>query len=733
MARMKWIASVVGVWLVLLASAANAIEWPQQITADEGLIVVYQPQPEKITGNQLRGRAAMSLELKGQKDPVFGAFWFDARIDTNRDSGKVLVRDITVTRVGWPDSEAADEARFTQVVEAAIPTVGFTISLESLSASLKNAELEQQSLAELKNEAPEIRFADELAVLLLYDGKPNFSAVEDSPYERALNTPFLVVHNKSQNRFYLSSGNFWYSAKSALGPWQTTNSPPADLVAMLPEPETDTPADAHPPAVVVATEPTELIATQGKPNWKSLAGGKLLYVENTETPWLRDIEGGQMYLLLSGRWYRAKDQDGPWQFVRADRLPSSFSDIPPASDIGGLRVSVAGTEEADDALLDAQIPQTTAVKRSEATLEVTYDGPPTFEDIKGTEVAYAVNTGAQVLKIDNKYYAVDNAVWFVAAKPTGPWLVADTIPEDEINKIPPSSPVYNTTYVEVYESTPEVVYVGYRPGYMWSFPYYGVPVYGTGWYYPPYWGHYYYPRPPTWGLHVGYNPWTGWNVGVSWSNGFFSFGASWGGGWHGPYRPWGCCGGWYGGGYHRPPVVINTGNINIGNNVNIGNRTHIKNNLNKNTVAAGHLNRNLYQRPENRVRNASAETVKRNLKTAQLTKGRDNNVFVDKSGNVARKVGDQWQVRDKGNWQPDRSANEIRESLPQTRPQNINRDTIQRQEPINRPQQLPGNYHRPSTRPSIDRSNLNRDFQARQRGMNRAAARPMPARGGFRR
>ncbi|WP_339616867.1 carbohydrate-binding family V/XII [uncultured Gilvimarinus sp.] len=732
MARMKWIASVVGVWLVLLASAANAIEWPQQITADEGLIVVYQPQPEKITGNQLRGRAAMSLELKGQKDPVFGAFWFDARIDTNRDSGKVLVRDITVTRVGWPDSEAADEARFTQVVEAAIPTVGFTISLESLSASLENAELEQQSLAELKNEAPEIRFADELAVLLLYDGKPNFSAVEDSPYERALNTPFLVVHNKSQNRFYLSSGNFWYSAKSALGPWQTTNSPPPDLVAMLPEPETDTPADANPPAVVVATEPTELIATQGKPNWKSLAGGKLLYVENTETPWLRDIEGGQMYLLLSGRWYRAKDQDGPWQFVRADRLPSSFSDIPPASDIGGLRVSVAGTEEADDALLDAQIPQTTAVKRSEATLEVSYDGTPTFEDIKGTEVAYAVNTGAQVLKIDNKYYAVDNAVWFVAAKPTGPWQVADTIPEDEINKIPPSSPVYNTTYVEVYESTPEVVYVGYRPGYMWSFPYYGVPVYGTGWYYPPYWGSYYYPRPPTWGLHVGYNPWTGWNVGVSWSNGFFSFGASWGGGWHGPYRPWGCCGGWYGGGYHRPPVVINTGNINIGNNVNIGNRAHIKNNLNKNNIAAGNVNRNLYKRSENRARNASAETVKRNLKTAQMTKGRDNNVFADRNGNVARKMGDQWQVRDKGDWQTDRNTNEIRESLPKKRPETLpNRDTIQRPESINRPQA--GNYNRPSTRPTIDRSNLNRDFQARQRGMNRAASRPMPARGGFRR
>ena len=38
--------------------------------------------------------------------------------------------------------------------------------------------------------------------------------------------------------------------------------------------------------------------------------------------------------------------------------------------------------------------------------------------------------------------------------------------------------MYNTTHVHIYEATPEVVYVGYTPGYLWSFPYYGVPVYG---------------------------------------------------------------------------------------------------------------------------------------------------------------------------------------------------------------------------------------------------------------
>jgi hypothetical protein len=132
----------------------------------------------------------------------------------------------------------------------------------------------------------------------------------------------------------------------------------------------------------VATEPTELIATDGKPSWKSLTGGEILYVENTETPWLRQLATGNMYVLLSGRWYRSKSTSGPWTFVRADELPAGFKEIPPASDIGGLRASVAGTDEADEAQLDAQIPQTTAIKRSEAKLEVQYDGAPKFEAIR---------------------------------------------------------------------------------------------------------------------------------------------------------------------------------------------------------------------------------------------------------------------------------------------------------------------------------------------------------------
>ncbi|HMB58686.1 MAG TPA: hypothetical protein VKN35_02140 [Xanthomonadales bacterium] len=690
-----------------------AVEWPAEIEAKEGSIIIYQPQPEKLEGNVLAGRAAMSLELNSQEEPIFGAFWFRSRIETDTDAGIVTVLDLKVTKVTWADSTDAGEQRFTSLVEGAMPDSGFEISLDRLSASLATADQIQKSLDDLKNDPPAILFREELSVLLIYEGEPGFSPVEDSPYERALNTPFLVVRDTQSGECYLSSGTSWYEAENPLGDWVPTASPPADLLAMIPEPEEVPEAEdapAIPPKIVTATKPTELISTQGKPQWDSLPGGELLFVSNTETPWMRELSTQNMYVLLSGRWYRSRSQEGPWTFVRADELPASFRDIPPASDIGGLRVSVAGTEEAEQAMLDAQIPQTAAIKRNEATLKVEYDGSPEFEKISGTQVSYAVNTGAQVLEIENRYYAVDNGVWFTSAAATGPWVVADEIPNEAIQQIPPSAPVYNTTYVQVYQSTPEVVYVGYTPGYMWSFPYYGVPVYGTGWYYPPYWGRYYYPRTPTWGLHVGYNPWTGWNFGVSWGWGFMRVGVGWGGGWGGYYRPGGCCGGWYGGGYRRP-VVINTGNINIGNSINIGNRNNINNRISNNRVAnnASISNRkggNLYDRPANRARNASPAVAKTQWKDTAATRERRNNVYADPNGNVARHTKDGWQERSGGGWK--NVAPATRETATaKTRPTTTAR-----------PSALPSHQ----SRPQLNQRDLNRSRQARQTGASRQRA-----------
>ncbi|HET7637151.1 MAG TPA: hypothetical protein VFK47_00280, partial [Ktedonobacteraceae bacterium] len=212
------------------------------------------------------------------------------------------------------------------------------------------------------------------------------------------------------------------------------------------------------------------------------------------------------------------------------------------------------------------IPQTATITRSEAQLRVEYDGDPQFKSIEGTQLQYAVNTATPVIRgSENNYYAVQDAVWFTAPAPVGPWAVATTVPP-EIYSIPPSSSLHYVTYVKVYRSTPEVVYVGYTPGY------YGTVVsstsntvvYGTGWYYPPYVGHYWYGAPYTYGVGVA-STWTsesGWSMtlGVGYSYGYPYYYPWWGPwGYYGPCC-WGPAWGYGWGGYASTNVYGRWGN-----------------------------------------------------------------------------------------------------------------------------------------------------------------------------
>jgi hypothetical protein len=287
--------------------------------------------------------------------------------------------------------------------------------------------------------------------------------------------------------------------------------------------------------------------------------------------------------------------------------------------MGHLRVSVAGTEEAEDAVLESAIPQTSTIKR-DATIEVTYDGDPSFEDIEETTLQYAVNTSFQVIRSGKKYYCAYEGVWYEAGQPSGPWKVATAVP-DEIQKIPASSPVYNVKYVYIYDHTPEAVYVGYYPGYTYSYVYHGSIVYGTGWYYNPWWGTYYYPRVRTWGFHVRWNPWRGWGFGFSYSTGRFTFGIGFGGrrGWWGPrgYR-----------GYHR--------GYNRGWNrgYRAGSRAGYR--------AGRRSSQNIYRQPRNTARNATTARARSGNQPRSST--RPNNVAADRNGNVA-------QRSQSGNWE----------------------------------------------------------------------------------
>jgi hypothetical protein len=429
-----------------------------------------------------------------------------------------------------------------------------------------------------------------------------------------------------------------------------------------------------------------------------------------------DIHSQQYFILISGRWYTSKSIDtGEWDYIAPNTLPADFAKIPEESDISSVRYSIPGTEESKDALLENSVPQTAEIDRKTATVEVQYDGNPKFTKIESTSVSYAENADKTVLQINQKYYAVDDAVWFVSAKATGPWEVCVDVP-NEVQDIPPESPVYNVKYVYVYDYTPSVVYVGYTPGYYGSYVHYGTVIYGTGYWYRPWYHHYYYPRPVTWGFGIHYNPWTGWGFSFGVSYGWMTFG------WHSyPRGWWGPCGyrygyrhGYYRGYRHGYRHGYRNG-YNAGRRAGYvaghraGSRQSLQSNIYRNRANGV---KNTGTRPSTRPSNPSAgnrPSTRPSTRPSNPSTGtrpstgqprtRENNIYSDKSGNVyKRDNGGNWQQRNNGQW------------------------------------------NNSGTRPNQGSNNLNRDYSNRDRGNQRAnsysnrsrqaAPRSAPSRGG---
>jgi len=145
-------------------------------------------------------------------------------------------------------------------------------------------------------------------------------------------------------------------------------------------------------------------------------------------------------------------------------------------------------------------------------VKVSYVGEPQFLPITGTSMSYATNTQNRVIQVGAEYYLVYQGIWFVAPSPQGPWQTAQTVPP-VIYTIPPSSPVYNVTYVTQVATSDGNVQASYTAGYMGAFvtgaAVGAIVMSGTGYYYPPYIYHgYYYPYAASYGYHT-YNPYTG--------------------------------------------------------------------------------------------------------------------------------------------------------------------------------------------------------------------------------
>jgi hypothetical protein len=712
--------SLITLLLMVLASASFAADedinnWPREIETKRGLIVIYQPQPESLEGNLLRFRTALSVELEG-KAPVFGAVWFEARLETDRAERTALITDLTVTDARFPNASADQIKSLSDFLESEIPDWNLPIEMDELVASLDLVELQAEESANIRVDPPIMLFMTEPAILITLDGKARYIATEEEAVERVMNTPFTLLRDKNSKIHYLyADKDSWYTAADIKGDWQIASAIPGSIAKLAPAEDPDaggsaadddeeSPEIGPAPKIIIATEPTELISTTGKPEYATFENTDLLYVTNTDSDVLMDTVTQEHYVLLSGRWYASQSLEGPWRNIPVQELPEDFKKIPEESELGTVLYAVPGTEVAREAVLDAQVPQTAAIEKSKASLEVEYDGEPKFEPIEDTQMQWAVNTPTPVVRVkQGQYYAIDEAVWFYANKATGPWLLAASVP-DEIYTIPSNSPIYNVTFVRIYGETDEVVYVGYTPGYTNTYVYNTTIVYGSGYYWPGWYGSYYYPRYSTWGFHVRWNPWTGWRFGFSYSYGPFTFvigGGRWyRGGWFGPGRYRGYRHG-YRHGYRR--------------GARAGYRAGYR---------AGQRN-NMYNSSRNRTRATTTTSASRNnarssslSNRAQAAGGnqRANNVYADKSGNIHRQTDQGWQQKTSDGWQSSGRTSDRQQQAGQQRSQQAQPSTSQ---PSSQQQSQQRTQQQSQRSSSYD---LNQSSRARQQGSQRASS-----------
>src|SRR5215471_7476390 len=507
------------------AAAALPVDggWPRAYTTASGArLVLYEPQVASwVNQKRIEMYAAVSYSGKDQRTPALGTLRIEADTRISRRDRLVDFSDLTVTAANFPTLSLDQLTAAVAEINTSVPRDERVIGLDRVLAALDTSRVTPRNVDGVRADPPVVFYSTKPAVLINLDGDPIWSPTGQNDLRFAVNASRDLFEHMPSSSYYVRIDTTWMTATSLDGPWTRAGRLPESFSKL---PDEDRWKDARSavrersagsvnPTVLVSTRPAELVLLRGAPVYVPVRGTGLLWISNTDSDVFRAGKTGTVYYLVAGRWFSAPDFTGPWTFASLS-LPPEFKKIPLEHPRSRVLASVPGTDQAAEAVLLAQIPQTARVNRKEIKApEVAFQGDPSFQPIEQTTVQRAVNTDKDVFKVGDQYYMCYQGVWFVSKTATGPWEVATSVPE-AIYKIPVSSPANHVTYVTVEDSNDEYVTFATAAAYTGVMVAWGCAVWGSGWYYPPYWGYggfypYYYPHFPTYGYSAWYNPWTG--------------------------------------------------------------------------------------------------------------------------------------------------------------------------------------------------------------------------------
>src|SRR5438477_9303605 len=483
--------------------------WPREKYSNGNRLIIYQPQVDDWKNFQeLTWRMAVSLTPKGGKE-VVGVVEMKGNTDVDNVAKVVIITNPQVTGTHFPSLDQAAKEKMEQQFKTLVPPT-VSISLHRLIASTPKKET--PAGVQLSNDPPKIFVGFRPSILLSVDGEPVLSEVPNTNLKFVANTHWPLFFDAGASTYYLAAGPQWLTASSLEGQWSATKKLPPDmskvaqnkqwsaLKKIIPPPAKSAGVT---PEVFYSDKPAEVILFDGQPVYAQIPDTQLTYATTTSSVVFVFTPTQQFYYLTAGRWFSANDLQGPWTYATPD-LPADFAKIPLSSPASAILASVPGTDEAKDAVLLAKVPTTMTIKPAEAQakVKVEYGGEPKFEPIKGTSMSYATNTQDKVIRVGDVYYLCLQGVWFMSPNPQGPWTTAKSVPQD-IYTIPPSSPVYNVTYVTQTANPDGTVTANYTAGYLGGFilgaATGAIIANGSGYWWPPYAYGAYYPYPATYG------------------------------------------------------------------------------------------------------------------------------------------------------------------------------------------------------------------------------------------
>jgi hypothetical protein len=494
--------SFVGILFLFTALASAWAQdpgWPRQIVKPGGTLIAYQPQVDEWNNyTELKWRMAFQLTPSGGKQ-VVGALSAIASTQVNTDTHMVFLYNINIEHTYFPGQDPGTTAQMDQLVRSFMPET-INMALERVVAYMPKPQ--SVPAVETRNDPPQIFVSYTPAILLGVDGEPVLADFPNTTVKFVVNTQWPLFFEQSTARYYLLVDKLWLSAANLHGPWSRVMALPyafstmpysaqfADVWKQIPPRAIPNPII---PAVFYSTVPSEVMLFGGQPTYTSIAGTQLVFANNTDSVLFVYSPTQTYYYLTAGRWFSAPTLSGPWAFASMN-LPSDFANIPLSSPASAILSSVPGTNEAKDAVLIAQIPTTMVINPATAAAQakVSYTGNPQFAPIEGTSMQYATNTPDKVIQVGDVFYLCLQGVWFISTTPNGPWTTASSVPQ-VIYSIPPSSPVYNVTYVTQVTTSSGYVQSSYTAGYMGAFimgaAVGAIVASGTGYYYPPYIGY----------------------------------------------------------------------------------------------------------------------------------------------------------------------------------------------------------------------------------------------------